>query len=45
MLPIQKQAEQYTESEEARDQVLPEREPKIETLNIPQSAPVMTADS
>lgn len=42
MLPIQKQADQYTEAEEARDQVLPEREPKIETFSAPIPASPMT---
>lgn len=44
MLPIQKQAEQYVEAEQTRDEVLPEREPKIETLNVPIPPPAMTAD-
>lgn len=45
MLPIQKQAEQYVEAEQARDEALaPQDEATIETFNIPRSAPVMTAD-
>ena len=43
MLPIQKQAEQYTEAEEARDEALPEREPKIENFSIPIPESPMTA--
>lgn len=44
MLRIQKQAEQYEQAEEARDQARAERDPVIETFNVPTPPPAMTAD-
>ena len=42
MLPIQKQAEQYEQAEQAREQHF--EDVKIENFNVPIPPPAMTAD-